>query len=237
VSDAVLLKTDHLEFATAVDRLNCGVIGRDVDGILIFANDRILSWLDYTWNELVGKSLSHLVPEELDAVVHEELRGIESGDIRARITIFKRKDSTTFPVLLIPNQYPGPDGPFFAVAVELSTVQTAKPVGYGGDNSLRSSLDRIALELKTISMMVDMTSSLAIPIGYPQLQALSEREREVLAHLVSGERVPSIAKQLHISPHTVRNHLKSIYRQVGVGNQSELIEHVRSFGAASGDAT
>ena len=48
---------------------------------------------------------------------------------------------------------------------------------------------------------------------------------------VAGKRVPAISKSLHISPHTVRNHLKSIYRQIGVGSQSELIEHVRVLGS------
>ena len=84
--------------------------------------------------------------------------------------------------------------------------------------------------------MADMPGSLAIPIQHPDLNTLSEREREVLARLLSGERVPSIATQLHISPHTVRNHLKSIYRKLGVGNQSELIEHVRSLDAKSGES-
>ncbi len=51
------------------------------------------------------------------------------------------------------------------------------------------------------------------------------------AHLAAGDWVPAIAKRLYISPHTVRNHLKSIYRKVGVGTQSQLIERVRSLGS------
>jgi hypothetical protein len=41
--------------------------------------------------------------------------------------------------------------------------------------------------------------------------------------------VPAIATEFHISQQTVRNHLKSIYRQLSVGNQSELIEHIRNL--------
>jgi DNA-binding CsgD family transcriptional regulator len=37
---------------------------------------------------------------------------------------------------------------------------------------------------------------------------------------VGGRRVPAIAKTLHISQHTVRNHLKSMFRQLAVGKQS-----------------
>lgn len=48
-------------------------------------------------------------------------------------------------------------------------------------------------------------------------------------HLVAGERVPTIAGKLFISPHTVRNHLKSIYSKLQVHSQSELIVLVRSL--------
>jgi DNA-binding NarL/FixJ family response regulator len=56
---------------------------------------------------------------------------------------------------------------------------------------------------------------------------------EVLSRLVSGQRVPSIAEQLHISPNTVRNHLKSMYSKLVVGTQADLIERVRGLSQAS----
>ena len=64
-------------------------------------------------------------------------------------------------------------------------------------------------------------------LDHPDLRTLSEREREILSELAAGSRVPSIATRLFISPHTVRNHLKAIYRKLGVGSQAELIERVR----------
>ena len=60
--------------------------------------------------------------------------------------------------------------------------------------------------------------------AHPEIEALSPREREVLEHIVSGHRVPTIARDLFISPHTVRNHLKSIFQKIGVGSQVELVE-------------
>jgi DNA-binding CsgD family transcriptional regulator len=130
---------------------------------------------------------------------------------------------------LIPNRYPGPDGPFFNVVIELSTVQTAKPVGVNQSETVRSSLERIALELQTIGLTSTMATQSVVSIDHPDLVSLTDREREVLIHLVAGQRVPAIASDLHISQHTVRNHLKSIYRQLGVSNQSELIERIRSL--------
>jgi len=47
--------------------------------------------------------------------------------------------------------------------------------------------------------------------------------------LSSGARVAAIADQLFISEHTVRNHLKSMFRKTGTSSQSELIQFVRNL--------
>ena len=52
---------------------------------------------------------------------------------------------------------------------------------------------------------------------------LTERQREVLALFVTGLRVSTIAERLYVSPDTVRNHLKAIFRSYGVRNQAELV--------------
>jgi DNA-binding CsgD family transcriptional regulator len=60
------------------------------------------------------------------------------------------------------------------------------------------------------------------------VQTLSKREQEVVAELRSGSRVQTIARQLSISPTTVRNHLQRIFWKLGVHSQAELIEYVRT---------
>ena len=52
---------------------------------------------------------------------------------------------------------------------------------------------------------------------------LSDREAQVVRLLLSGSRVPLIARQLHLSPSTVRNQLSMVYRKLGVSSQQELI--------------
>lgn len=106
------LEPQHLDLASAINQLNCGLIGRDKDGTIVFANEILSRWLGYESDEWVGLSLEKLIPEELDELVHEQFRTVEAGDIRARITVAQRKDFTTFPILLVPNRCPGPEGPF-----------------------------------------------------------------------------------------------------------------------------
>ena len=59
------------------------------------------------------------------------------------------------------------------------------------------------------------------------LADLSLRERQILESISSGQRVAAIADTLGISLHTVRNHLKSIFRKLGVRSQIELLGRFR----------
>ncbi|HEX7479256.1 MAG TPA: response regulator [Polyangiales bacterium] len=60
----------------------------------------------------------------------------------------------------------------------------------------------------------------------PEFAVLSPREREVLALIAQGARTYDAAESLGISICTVRNHLKSVYRKVGVSSQVALVRKV-----------
>jgi DNA-binding CsgD family transcriptional regulator len=55
----------------------------------------------------------------------------------------------------------------------------------------------------------------------------SPRELEIVGRLLAGDRVPAIATALFISQSTVRNHLSSVFRKLGVNSQQELISLLR----------
>jgi DNA-binding CsgD family transcriptional regulator len=52
---------------------------------------------------------------------------------------------------------------------------------------------------------------------------LSQREREVLMRVLAGESRKTIAATLHVSLHTVADHLKQIYRKLGVKTRAGLM--------------
>jgi DNA-binding NarL/FixJ family response regulator len=56
------------------------------------------------------------------------------------------------------------------------------------------------------------------------MDALSRREMEVLNWFLRGFGTTSIGHRLHVSPQTVRNHLKSVCRKLDVRSQVELRE-------------
>ncbi|MBW2273137.1 MAG: PAS and helix-turn-helix domain-containing protein [Deltaproteobacteria bacterium] len=231
------LDHDYDQLMQVIDTLNCGLVGRDVEGHIVIINDCMLAWLGYTREEVLDRHLDDFAPPELQEVTRSEIQAANAGDIRARLTAVQRKDSTTFPVVVIPQRILDREGHCIGsvtVVVDLGAIQTAKRVGpTPGGADIRSSLERIAAELQTISLYADLPASAAGAIEHPELGSLSKREKEVLLPLISGDRVPAIAEQLHISPHTVRNHLKSIYRKLGVESQSELIQRVRALSEES----
>lgn len=61
--------------------------------------------------------------------------------------------------------------------------------------------------------------------------ALSPRERELLGHLVTGADTRELARTLHLSEHTVQDHLKSIFAKTGAPNRRVLVSRALGAGA------
>jgi DNA-binding NarL/FixJ family response regulator len=61
----------------------------------------------------------------------------------------------------------------------------------------------------------------AAPVGAREGTLLSEREVEVLRLLASGKANAEIARELFLSPYTVRNHISSILAKLQIANRTE----------------
>jgi len=64
------------------------------------------------------------------------------------------------------------------------------------------------------------------PGNLPGWTELSERERDVLTALSAHSTTKAIAKQLNLSPETVKHHLKSIFGKLGVHSRTEALERL-----------
>ena len=59
---------------------------------------------------------------------------------------------------------------------------------------------------------------------------LTEREREILTLIAQHETNPEIAKRLHLSPKTIRNHVSNIFTKLQVADRAQAIIRAREAG-------
>jgi DNA-binding NarL/FixJ family response regulator len=59
---------------------------------------------------------------------------------------------------------------------------------------------------------------------------LSEREGEVLSLVAEGLTNPQVAEKLYLSPRTVGQHLRSIYRKLGVSSRAAAVREASERG-------
>ena len=230
------LDGQELDLLDAIERSRIGALVRDERNDILFANSSLLTWLQYAESDLQGKPTTFLVPEELHASVEAEREAIQRGDTRPRLGILLRKDSTTFPALLLPQPRRIRSEKLedqrtistvgITLVLNLSSVQTPRLLAEV-PTPLGPALNRVGMELQFLSMSAP--SSLAAALENPLLSELTPREKQILELLMTGERGPEIAERLFLSAHTVRNHLKRIYRKTGANSQTELIRFVRKL--------
>jgi DNA-binding CsgD family transcriptional regulator len=63
---------------------------------------------------------------------------------------------------------------------------------------------------------------------------LTPREAELARHIVNGLSTQQIAERLYITPYTVKDHLKAMFRKVGIGTRGELVSQLT--GRATNDS-
>ena len=106
---------------------------------------------------------------------------------------------------------------FLTSHADAATVQKAKAVKPSGYLLKPFTKDDIYTTLE-IAIAKDATKS-----QQAEIQNLTEREQEVLAALSNGNTDKEIAEKLFVSLHTVKSHLKSIYKKVGAKNRLEAV--------------
>jgi len=64
----------------------------------------------------------------------------------------------------------------------------------------------------------------------PPTEPLTDRERAVLRYLPTLVSNAELAEHLHISVNTVKAHLKSLYRKLGVPSRRQAVQRARELG-------
>jgi DNA-binding CsgD family transcriptional regulator len=118
----------------------------------------------------------------------------------------------------------GPDVELVLVTTVPTTPATADAARLG---DLERRLHRIGVEVREAGVfdrerpVIDRARELA------ELADLTDRQWDILARVLEGQRVPSIARDLHVGQSTVRTHLAAIFRRLGLHSQDDLVERLR----------
>ena len=89
-------------------------------------------------------------------------------------------------------------------------------------------LESLRSVLSDGGMVAQIARRAAAPTNGHAADVLTPREREIVSALSTGQRVGAIAGRLGVSEHTVRNHLKAVYRKLDVHSQVELLSRWRT---------
>lgn len=100
-------------------------------------------------------------------------------------------------------------------------TKTISPVELG-DAIQRVHDGDVVFSPKLAGFVLDAFSSIPIADIDPELDQLTDREREVLQHIARGYTYKEIGEQLFISVKTVETHVSSVLRKLQLSNRHEL---------------
>jgi PAS domain S-box-containing protein len=229
--------------ATAfLEDLRDSIVALDQSGRCLYVNRSFERATGFARSELLGCPLVEKIDERQQAgwnslaqVFGAPLleRGVQ--EVSPLTTLFRmnRADRSVFEVSVRWDRFPGSRniGVSFLLIKETCAPESELEARMVELRCLRDELTALLSPEKAdtrddaYSRWMEHTSH-ATELGKPAPKAeLSRREQEVLHNVLDGKRVGTIASELFLSENTVRNHLKRIYRKLGVASLGELREY------------
>ncbi len=74
-----------------------------------------------------------------------------------------------------------------------------------------------------VAIVIEAAKSAEIAPIIIEAYSLTRRERDVVAAIAQGGSTTEMASKLFLSPHTVRDHIKTVFEKVGVSSRGELV--------------
>lgn len=180
----------------------------------------------------------------------------QAGDVHTALDVLARGGGTD--LILLDLKLPGLDGrtalpdlrrlypavPVVIVSAEddTATIRACIDAGASGYIPKAARREVLAAALTVVAdggvylppALRQLSSAPATMAWTPHTPPLTQREREVLAGVCAGEANKVIARRLDISEATVRAHLGSVFRALGVANRTQAALVARQLGILDG---
>lgn len=174
------------------------------------------------FNELQRAS----VPPENAARIVEHFEDLDVSDLAPRVSV---------PTLVLHSRgdarIPFAEGRLAAALIpgaRFVPLESENHVLLEGEPALEECVEEI------LSFLADTTAGPAADASFPEL---TRREHQVLELMARGLDNAAIARQLFLSPKTVRNHVSNIFLKLGAAHRGEAIVRARDAGFGRGVVT
>ena len=134
------------------------------------------------------------------------------------------------------NRSPVPAGAYNVAAQLLAQEEgvdghpASARVAMGGGEWVTLRAARMVGSPAAIAVSIEPTTPAERTALYARVAGLSEREAELLAHLIGGSDTRELARRLFVSEHTVQDHLKSVFAKTGAANRRVLVARATGAG-------
>ena len=195
----------------------------------------VLGTVDAHWRiDRITQGIEALLGYETDQVIGQPVLGVvHPGDVAELLTGIGHSAGSGHSVVVRVRLH-GVDGAWRWCRACLATFPDAAGFAFlvtpASENAnpadlaqeLQERLVRIAFEVQA-ARALPQTAALPTASELPGLETLTAREMQILGHLRAGRRSGDIARSMSLAQSTVRNHLASVYRKLGVNSQVGLL--------------
>lgn len=205
-------------------------ISRLDDFVFTDVNDAFVLLSGYGIEEVIGKTASELrLWDDVGTRRAMEKKLMDNTPLRGEVLRMKQKDGSMADCLVSAERVEINDQQCVIWSLqdvterrrsEAELIEAIESVMTDTSWFSRSIVDRLA----TLRQVSNGKGSSA------QLLDLSEREREVLALICSGQSDAEMSETLHLSRNTIRNHVASLYAKIGVNRRSAVVIWARERG-------
>jgi diguanylate cyclase (GGDEF)-like protein/PAS domain S-box-containing protein len=144
ITERIKADQELQQMAAIIQNSDAAIIGRTLDGIVTTWNPAAERMLGYSRQEIVGKSIEFLVPEDRTGEMHTILARIGAGQLVERFeTIRVRRDGTVFPVAVTVAPIHDAGGAIIGASTIIRDVSEARQAFLSARSMIESSLDSL----------------------------------------------------------------------------------------------
>ena len=193
-------------------------------------NDAFVRALGYTLEEVIGRSANEL-DLWADTLVREQFEAAfgEAGSVRAFEAGFRTKSGAEIACIVSAELVSINDqNCVLAAFQDISDRKRSEGELVAAIEAAMSDTSWISRGvIEKLAALRQLSGPIASSV---QLADLTAREREILGLICRGARDAQIGTELSLSPHTVRNHVASLYRKLGLNRRSDVVIWARERG-------